>query len=155
MLPEAAVIILVFQTAGERKIRRTSLLHFFKCFFIWVVFFFKSLLNMLQIVSVLGCSFLAMRHVGSQLPDQGLNPHPIIRRWSLNHWTEEKGLCFLLRRLLGSHTTFPPTAINQMPGHVWLLAWTSIRGITVPCWRSRFYGKGQPRVPGSLFRKSF
>ena len=31
--------------------------------------------------------FLAMRHVGSQLPDQGLNLHTLHWRQNLNHWT--------------------------------------------------------------------
>ena len=37
--------------------------------------------------------FLATRHVGSYLPDQGLNlyPLPSIGRWSLNHWTTTEG----------------------------------------------------------------
>ena len=28
-----------------------------------------------------------MRHVGSELPDQGLNLHPLQWRQNLNHWT--------------------------------------------------------------------
>ena len=28
-----------------------------------------------------------MQHVGSQFPDQGLNLHPALEVWSLNHWT--------------------------------------------------------------------
>ena len=43
----------------------------------------KSLLNLLQycyIASVIYFDFLAARHVGSWLPDQGLNQHPL-------HWT--------------------------------------------------------------------
>ena len=31
--------------------------------------------------------FLALRHVGFQLSDQGLNLHPMHWKQSLNHWT--------------------------------------------------------------------
>ena len=42
---------------------------------------------------ILCFGFLATRHVGSYLPDQGLNlyPLPSIGRWSLNHWTTTEG----------------------------------------------------------------
>ena len=52
--------------------------------------------------SVLCFGFLAMRHVGSQLPNQGSNPYPpCIRRQSLNHQTtrevpKNKFLCWEL-----------------------------------------------------------
>ena len=47
-------------------------------------YYFKSLLNLLQYHFCRFCSgfvvfFFTMRHVGSQLPDQGLKPHPL-------HW---------------------------------------------------------------------
>ena len=51
---------------------------------------------MLQIAPVLHFGFLAARHVGSELPDQGSNSHSCIGRRSLNHWTPGKSpkLCF-------------------------------------------------------------
>ena len=53
---------------------------FFKIFFPWCGPFLKSLLNLLQYCfCCLRFGFLAARHVGSELPDQGSNPHPL-------HW---------------------------------------------------------------------
>ena len=57
---------------------------FFKIFF-WCGSFLKSLLNLLQYHFYFLFWFLAKRHVGSQLPDQGLNRMPCTGRWSLNH----------------------------------------------------------------------
>ena len=34
--------------------------------------------------------FLAVRHVGSQFPEQGSNPHSLFGRQSPNHWTTRK-----------------------------------------------------------------
>ena len=53
---------------------------FLNIFLMWTFFFLKSLLNLLQYYLWFLCfGFLAMRHVGSQLPDQGSNLHPL-------HW---------------------------------------------------------------------
>ena len=41
--------------------------------------FLKSLLNLLQYCLCSICCFLAARHVGFKLPEQGSNPHPL-------HW---------------------------------------------------------------------
>ena len=30
---------------------------------------------------------VALRHIGSQFPNPGLSPHPLIAGWTLNHWT--------------------------------------------------------------------
>ena len=55
--------------------------HFFlNAFFMWSIF--EVLLNLLQYCFFFLCSgffffFLAMTHVGSWLPDQALNPHPL------------------------------------------------------------------------------
>ena len=48
-------------------------------FVFWCGPFFKSLLNLLQYCFVLCFGFLVTRHVGSYLPYQGSNPHPL-------HW---------------------------------------------------------------------
>ena len=37
-------------------------------------------------------SLVALRHVGSWFPDQGLSPRSFIGRWILNHWTAKKVL---------------------------------------------------------------
>ena len=37
-----------------------------------------------------GVSLVALRHVGSQFPDQGSNPHPLRARLIFNHWTARK-----------------------------------------------------------------
>ena len=54
-------------------------LHLFVCVGFWLVFFGR-----------------AMRHVGSQLPDQGSNLYPPLHwelgAWSLNHWTTREVL---------------------------------------------------------------
>ena len=51
----------------------------------------KSLLNLLKycFCFMVCCFFFpfASRHVGSYPPHQGLNLHPCVGRWSLNHWT--------------------------------------------------------------------
>ena len=53
--------------------------------------FFKSLLSLLQncfcLVFLVLCFllFLAGRHSGILLPDQGLNPHPLHRKVKCNH----------------------------------------------------------------------
>ena len=50
----------------------------------WTIFK-KSLLNLSQFCFCFMCWFLARRHVGSQFPDQGLNPQPLpFGRQSLN-----------------------------------------------------------------------
>ena len=54
-----------------------------------VFFFFFLSLNWIC-SSVLCFGFLAARHVGSQLPDQGSNPHPLhwkVKSQPLDHWT--------------------------------------------------------------------
>ena len=51
---------------------------FLKDFF-WCESFLKSLLNLLQYCFCYVFLYLAMRHMGSQLPNQGLNLQPL-------HW---------------------------------------------------------------------
>ena len=49
-------------------------------FYMWTIFFLKSLLNLLQYYfCFMVFGFLAMKHVGFQFSDQGSNPHPL-------HW---------------------------------------------------------------------
>ena len=62
------------------------------CFFFKIAFwcrsFLKSILNLLQYCFCCLCSgFVASRHVGSQGPDQGSNPHPLHWQVKSNHWT--------------------------------------------------------------------
>ena len=47
--------------------------------------------------------FLATRHVGSQLPQQGLNLHSLHWKASLSHWTTRElwKLCFNISSALG------------------------------------------------------
>ena len=52
-------------------------------------------------VSVLCFGFLALRHVGSWLPDQGLNPHSL-------HWSSVQSLSRVWLRLRGLQHTRPP-----------------------------------------------
>ena len=52
-------------------------LSFFLSFFLMWTIFKKSLLNLSQFCFCFMCWFLARRHVGSQFPDQGLNPQPL------------------------------------------------------------------------------
>ena len=46
--------------------------------------------------------FLARRHSGILLPDQGLNPHPLHRKARYNHWTTRE----VPYRLIISFTTY-------------------------------------------------
>ena len=67
------------------------LLLFLKFFFpLWTIFeVFIEFVTILLLSYVL--LFLARKHVGSSLPNQGLNPSTsCIGRWSLNHWTTRK-----------------------------------------------------------------
>ena len=45
-----------------------------------------------NIASVVYSGFLAVRHVGSSLPNQGWNPRPLVEGWRLNHWTAREAL---------------------------------------------------------------
>ena len=59
---------------------------------------FKVFIKFVKILLLFLCfGFLTARHVGSQFPDQGLNPHPLFGRPSLNHWTtREVPVCLFL-----------------------------------------------------------
>ena len=69
---------------------------FLKTFFLmWTIFeVFIEFVAILLLFHVL--FFLAMRHVGSQLPDWGLNPHPL--HWEVKYppWATRKVPCELL-----------------------------------------------------------
>ena len=61
---------------------------FFFTIVFWCRSFLKSVLNLLQYCFCCLCSgFVASWHVGSQLPDQGSNPHPLHWKVKSNHWT--------------------------------------------------------------------
>ena len=61
-----------------------------------------------SIVSVLCFGFLATRHVGSQLPDQGWNCHPLHLKESLKHWTTKEVPQYLdlVHDLAQTHTPY-------------------------------------------------
>ena len=59
--------------------------------FFWCGPLLKSLLNLLQYCFCCLCSgFVAKRHVGSWLPHQGSNPHPLYWKVKSNPWAAEK-----------------------------------------------------------------
>ena len=58
---------------------------FFKIFYVDHLKIFIEFVTMLPLFYVL--VFLAVRHVGSQLPDQGSNPHPLHWKVKSYHWT--------------------------------------------------------------------
>ena len=47
----------------------------------------KVFIEFVTILLLFLFGFLATRHLGSQLPNQGLNLHPCIRKQSLHHGT--------------------------------------------------------------------
>ena len=70
--------------------------------------FLKSLLNLLQYCFCFMFWFLATRHVGSQLLDQGSTRAPCTGRQSLNHWiTREVADFIILLHRLERHVSFP------------------------------------------------
>ena len=64
----------------------------------WTIFFCLHWIQF-NIASALCFGFLAMRHVGSELPDQESSPDPWAGRWSLNHWAT--------REVPGLFSSFP------------------------------------------------
>lgn len=81
-----------------------SLFRWRPCFKVFILHFF----------SVLGFGFLATRLVGSELLDQGSNPHPLPGRWGLNLRTVRKvpaTVCFYDSTFLGC--VLPRTPVTQ------------------------------------------
>ena len=62
--------------------------------------------------------FVVTRHVGSQLPNQGLNLHPLnIGRQTPNHWTTREGLSRIVKTCLNSVLTVRSRMASQsLPG---------------------------------------
>ena len=59
----------------------------FVCLFVFACLF-KVFVEFVTILLLFLCfGFLSGRHVGSQLPRQGSNPHPLHWKVKPNHWT--------------------------------------------------------------------
>ena len=53
----------------------------------WIHFFLRKYLFVCVGSSLWHVGLIALWHVESLFPNQGLNPHPCIARWILNYWT--------------------------------------------------------------------
>ena len=51
--------------------------------------------------------FFVHKACGILAPDQGLNPHPLIERWSLNHWTTREVLSIMYFDKIFVFLSFP------------------------------------------------
>ena len=76
--------------------------NFFSFFLMWTIL--KVFIEFVIILLCLMFWFLVTKHVGSQPPNQGLNPHALhFWRWSLNHWTAtEVPLMFWMASRMGN-----------------------------------------------------
>ena len=90
-----------------------------KNFFFKIWTSFKVFIKFVKILLLFLCfGFLITRRVGSQVPDQGLNPHPLFGSRSLNHWTtREVPVCLFLTLL--SFLSFCPFSPSVKAPSLW------------------------------------
>ena len=72
-----------------------------------ILIFFRSLFHLLQYCFCFWFVFLAERHVGSWLPNQGSNPHPLHWKAKSNHWTTKKAHSSVILKHRGAEQNMP------------------------------------------------
>ena len=80
--------------------------------------------------------FLALRHVGSYLPDQGSNSQPLywkVKCWKVNHWTAREVLTRILHEDHGTGTDCLQSSIEKQQGCSLYLGFHPLNQIILFC----------------------